>query len=70
MSDRSHLLPLDLAAQVGDLHLHGVQLLVGHLGDGEGLRLLGTLEAQLRQRDVPLTVVLLALTVGTGATRR
>ena len=57
----AYLLSLDLTADVADLDLDGVQLLVGHLGDGEGLGLLGTLEGQLAQRDVPLTVILLAL---------
>lgn len=59
-----YLLSLDLTAEVWDLDLHGVELFIGDLGDGKWLGLLGTLEGQLGQGDVPLTVVLLVFTAG------
>ena len=62
-----YLLSLDLTAEVRDLDLHGVELFIGDLGDGKWLGLLGALEGQLGQGDVPLTVILLVFTaVGGG----
>ena len=56
----AHLLSLDVTLDLGDLDLHGVQLLVQHQGDvGRSLRLVHRLEAEVRERDVPLAVVLL-----------
>lgn len=55
-----HLLSLDVALDLGDLDLHGIQLLVQHQGDaGCGLRLVHRLKAEVREWDVPLAVVLL-----------
>lgn len=62
---QTYLLLLEVAADVGDLDLQGVQLFVWYLRNGEGLHLLRTLEAELRQGDAPLTVVLLVLPGGT-----
>lgn len=61
-----YLLSLDLTAEVRDLDLHGIELFIGDLGDGQGLGLLGALEGQFSQGDVPLTVILLVF----PATRR
>lgn len=67
VSHPSYLLPLDLAAEVWDLDLHGVELFIWDLGDGKWLGLLGALEGQLSQWDVPLTIILLVFTaVGGG----
>lgn len=57
-----YLLSLDLTAEVWDLDLHGVELFIWDLGDGKRLGLLWALEGQLRQGDVPLTVILLVFT--------
>lgn len=61
-----YLLSLNLTAEVWDLDLYGVELFVGDLGDGEGLGLLGALEGQLSQGNVPLTVILLVFTAVRG----
>lgn len=66
MVNTRYLLSLDLTAEVWDLDLHGVELVIGDLGDGKGLGLLGTLEGQLSQGDVPLTVILLVLPAAGG----
>lgn len=54
-----YLLLLNLTAEVGDLDLDGVQLFIWDLGDRKWLRLLGALEGQLSQGDIPLAVILL-----------
>lgn len=61
------LLSLDVTLDLGDLDLHGIQLLVQHQGDvGCSLGLVHCLEAEIRERDVPFTVVLLGFAGGRG----
>lgn len=56
----SHLLSLDIILDLGYLDLHGIQLLVQHQRDaGSCLRLVHRLEAEIREWDVPLAVILL-----------
>ena len=62
LSKAIYLLLLNLAAKVGDLDFNGVQLFIWDLGDSKRLRLLGALEGQLSQGDIPLAVVLLVFT--------
>lgn len=61
---RPHLFSLDLVLDLGYFDLHGVDLLVLDQRDRGGLTVLDGLEGQISQRDVPLTVILLPLSVG------
>lgn len=59
-----HLLSLDVVLDLGYFDLHGVDLLVLDQRDRSGLTVLDGLEGQIGQWDVPLTVILLPLSVG------
>lgn len=57
---RSHLLSLDVALDLGDFDLQGIQFLIWHQRDvGQCLQFVHHLEAEVRERNVPFTVILL-----------
>lgn len=56
----SHLLSLDVTLDLGDFDLQGVQFLIRHHRDvGHRLQFIHRLEAEIRERNVPFTVILL-----------
>lgn len=58
--NRSHLLPLDVALDLGDFDLQGIQFLIWHQRDvGDGLQFIHHLEVEVRERNVPFAVILL-----------
>lgn len=60
LQNRSHLLPLDVAFDLGDFDLQGIQFLIWHQRDvGHGLQFIHHLEAEVRERNVPFAVILL-----------
>lgn len=61
LQNRSHLLPLDVAFDLGDFDLQGIQFLIWHQRDvGDGLQFIHHLEAEVRERNVPFAVILLS----------
>lgn len=60
LQNRSHLLPLDVALDLGDFDLQGIQFLIWHQRDvGDGLQFIHHLEVEVRERNVPFAVILL-----------
>ncbi len=60
MKEKLYLLFLDLAFDGGDLDLHLLNLMLRECLDvRERIRVILSLEAQISQRDVPLTLILL-----------
>lgn len=61
---RPHLFFLDVGLDLGYFDLHSFDLLILDQRDRGGLTILDGLEVQISQRDVPLKVIMLPLSVG------